>query len=240
MTAVNAHDQPIGDPVDWSPRRPPTRVALEGRYVLIEPVGKQHTAALWKCLCGRQDRSLWTYRPDDPPADLPSMRRRVAQWAASGNLTYALVPVTTGRAAGVTSFYRIDLDHGSIESGAVLFSRALQRTREATEVMALMGRYVFDELGYRRLEWKLDSHNAPSFAAAQRLGFRYEGRFRNAMVYKGRNRDTDWFAMTDDEWRLLSPAFDGWLESDNFGAEGRQLRPLSSFMGTSEACNGTP
>ena len=110
----------------------------------------------------------------------------------------------------------------------MLFSRTLQRTREATEAIVLLASYAFDELGYRRLEWKLDSHNAPSAAAARRLGFSYEGRFRNAMVYRGRNRDTDWFAMTDDDWRTLRPAYDAWLDPENFDEQGRQRTRLSA------------
>ena len=101
----------------------------------------------------------------------------------------------------------------------------------ATEAIVLLAAHAFDELGYRRLEWKLDHHNAPSAAAARRLGFSYEGRFRNALVYKGRSRDTDWFAMTDDDWRALRPAYDAWLDPANFDDDGRQRRRLSDLTG---------
>ncbi len=229
MTRTNEHGQPVGDPVDWTPRPPPGRVRLEGRYVALEPVAVAHAEGLLDSLCGPDDTSLWTYRPDDPPADLDAARERVATWAHdSSTLTWALVPTATGRAAGVASYYRVDPANGSVEIAAVLFSRTLQRTREATEAIVLLASYAFDELGYRRLEWKLDSHNAPSAAAARRLGFSYEGRFRNAMVYRGRNRDTDWFAMTDDDWRTLRPAYDAWLDPENFDEQGRQRTRLSA------------
>ena len=230
MTRVNEYGQPVGEPLDWTPRERPAPVRLAGRYVAVEPVGEQHAADLLDVLCGPDDDPLWTYRPDGPPADLAGMRDRVAAWAAPGeNLTFALVPAATGRAAGVASYYRIDPAHGSIEIAAVLLSRALQRTREATEAVVLLAAHAFEDLGYRRLEWKLDSHNTPSAAAARRLGFRYEGRFRNAMVYRGRSRDTDWFAMTDDDWRSLRPAYDAWLDPANFDADGRQRTRLSDL-----------
>ena len=236
MTRVNEHGQPVGEPVDWTPLPRPAPVRLTGRYVAVEPVGEQHAADLLDALCGPDDAALWTYRADDPPADLAAMRDRITAWAAPGDdLTFALVPTTTGRAAGMASYHRIDPAHGSIEIAAVLLSRALQRTREATEAVLLLAAHALDDLGYRRLEWKLDSHNAPSAAAARRLGFRYEGRFRNAMVYRGRNRDTDWFAITDDDWRSLRPAYDAWLDPANFDADGRQrtrLSDLTAFHGS--------
>ena len=230
VTRVNEHGQPIGDPVEWTPRPPPTRVRLEGRYVNVEPLEVAHAESLWTALCGPDDASLWTYRADDPPEDVAGMRAWVdACHATTDSVTYALVPADTGAAAGVASFFRIDPDHGSIEVGAVLYARTLQRTRAATEVIRLLAGYVFDDLGYRRFEWKLDSLNAPSASAARRLGFRYEGRFRQAMVYKDRNRDTDWFAMTDDDWRSLRPAYDAWLAPDNFDEAGQQRTRLSDL-----------
>lgn len=233
MTRTNEHGQPVGDPVDWTPRAAPSRVRLQGRYAALEPVAEEHAPALLDSLAGADDAPLWTYRPDDPPADLAAMRERVGRWADDPvNLTWALVPTATGRAAGVASFYRIDPAHGSVEIAAVLFSRALQRTREATESVVRLAAYAFEELGYRRLEWKLDSHNAPSAAAARRLGFSYEGRFRNAMVYRGRSRDTDWFAMTDGDWPALRAAYDAWLDPANFDAHGAQRTRLSDLVRT--------
>jgi RimJ/RimL family protein N-acetyltransferase len=230
VSRTNDHGQPVGDPVTWSPRPAPARVRLPGRYVALEPVGTRHAADLHAALGGPEDAPLWTYRPEEPPVDAADTASRVARWSgATDSLTWALVPTATGRAAGVASYYRIDPDHGSVEIAAVLFSRALQRTREATEAVVLLAAHAFEELGYRRLEWKLDSLNAPSASAARRLGFRHEGRFRNAMVYKGRNRDTEWFAMTDDDWRRLRPAYDAWLDPANFDDAGRQRTRLSDL-----------
>jgi RimJ/RimL family protein N-acetyltransferase len=230
VTRTNQHGQPVGDPVAWSARPEPDRVRLPGRYVTLEPVGTRHAADLHDALGVPEDAPLWTYRPEEPPVDVSETTARVEQWeAATGSLTWALVPAATGRAAGVASYYRIDPDHGSVEIAAVLFSRALQRTREATEAIVLLATYAFEELGYRRLEWKLDSLNAPSAAAARRLGFRREGLFRKAMVYKGRNRDTEWYAMTDDDWRALRPAYDAWLDPANFDDAGRQRTRLSDL-----------
>ncbi|MGH3346784.1 MAG: GNAT family N-acetyltransferase [Nocardioides sp.] len=230
MTRSNEHGQPVGEPVEWSGAPAPARVRLTGRYVVVEPVGPVHAADLFDSLCGPDDASLWTYRAEEPPADVAAMGAWVDEWSArSDSLTYALVPTDTGRAAGVASFCRIDPEQGSIEVAAILYARSLQRTRAATEAIRLLAGYVFDDLGYRRFEWKLDSCNAPSAAAARRLGFRYEGRFRQHLVYKGRNRDTDWFAMTDDDWRSLRPAYDAWLAPKNFDEDGRQRRRLSDL-----------
>jgi RimJ/RimL family protein N-acetyltransferase len=141
---------------------------------------------------------------------------------------YAIVPVETGRAVGFCSLMRIDPAMGSIEVGGIAFGRQLQRSRAATEAMALLMRHVFDDLGHRRYEWKCDSLNAASRRAAIRLGFIWEGRFRNAVVYKGRNRDTDWFSITDLEWPRVSKALDDWLDDRNFDAMGRQRVRLAA------------
>ena len=232
MSRVNEHGQPVGEPVDWAARRPPARVRLPGRHIIVEPLATGHAEALWAALCSPEDHALWTYRAEEPPADVPAMRAWIEEWnARTESLTYALVPTGTGTAAGVASFSRIDPDHGSVEVAAVLYARSLQRSLAATEAIRLLAGYVFDDLGYRRFEWKLDALNAPSAAAARRLGFRYEGRFRHAMVYKGRNRDTDWFAMTDGDWRLLRPAYDAWLDPGNFDDDGQQRTRLSDLTG---------
>ena len=148
---------------------------------------------------------------------------------------YAIVAVEAGRAVGFCSLMRIDPTMGSIEVGGIGFGRQLQRSRAATEAMALLMRHVFDELGYRRYEWKCDSLNAPSRRAALRLGFIWEGRFRNALVYKGRNRDTDWFSITDLEWPRVSRALDAWLDDRNFDEAGRQRLRLAARPPEKEA-----
>ena len=146
--------------------------------------------------------------------------------AGADPLFHAIIDNQSGKAVGVAAFLRIDPANGVMEVGHINYSPRLQRTVMATEAMALMMRRVFDELGYRRYEWKCDSLNAPSRAAAKRLGFGYEGTFRQAIVYKGRNRDSAWFSITDREWPILRTEYDRWLAPDNFDAEGRQRSRL--------------
>jgi RimJ/RimL family protein N-acetyltransferase len=148
---------------------------------------------------------------------------------AEDMVTFAFVPQegeSAGKAAGIASYLRIDPANGSIEIGGVLFSRSLQRTRLSTEAIHLILKHAFDELGYRRVEWKCDSLNEPSRRAAARFGFRYEGRFRNALVYKGRNRDTDWFSITDADWPTIRAEHERWLAPSNFDASGQQRTSL--------------
>lgn len=146
-------------------------------------------------------------------------------------LWHAIIDSETGRATGVAAYARIDRTSGVIEVGGINYSPRLQRRPAATEAMYLMMRRVFDELGYRRCEWKCDSLNAPSQSAALRLGFRYEGLFRQAVVYKGRSRDTAWFSVIDSEWPALRRGFERWLDPANFDSEGRQRASLSSLRG---------
>ena len=231
MIRTNEHGQPVGEPVPgWERRTLPGQVTMEGRYVRLEPVSAEHAADLFAALGREDDDSLWTYRSDERPHDVGAMARMITDWASrTDTVTFAIVPSDTRTAAGVATLCRVEPDHGSSEVGAVLHSRTLQRTRAATEAISLLARHVFDDLGYRRFEWKLDSHNRPSARAARRLGFRYEGRFRNAMVYKGRNRDTDWFAMTDADWPALRAVLERWLDPANFDEAGRQRTALSDL-----------
>ena len=171
---------------------------------------------------------LWTYRPDEPPRDAAEAEQCCEAWAsATASLTWAIVPRSSGTLEGVVSWMRIDPAQGSVEVAAVLYGERLQRTRAATEAQHLLMRHAFDDLGYRRYEWKCDSLNEPSRRAAARYGFTYEGRFRNAMVYKGRNRDTDWFSVTDAEWPDVRAGFEAWLDEDNVDDDGRQRRTLA-------------
>ena len=236
MSHVNEHGQPIGEPVpDWVPRPRPAPVTLVGQTVRLEPLDDTHADSLSATLGSPQDAPLWTYRPDEMPPDRAAMASWVGGVAAWPEwVPFVLVP-TGGVASGLATLMRIESDTGSVEVGGVIVARSLQRTRTATEAMVLLMRHVFEDLGYRRYEWKLDALNAPSAAAARRLGFRYEGRFRNAVVYKGRNRDTDWFAMTDDDFARLRSAYDGWLDPTNFDADGRQRRSLSDLTAAAAA-----
>jgi RimJ/RimL family protein N-acetyltransferase len=229
---LNGLGQPIGFPLPhWMARPRPPRSPMEGRFCRVEPIDPaRHAADLHAAnLLDREGRN-WTYLPYGPFARFEDYR----DWLERENvgddpLRHAIIERRSGRAAGVASYMRIDPKAGVIEVGGINYSPPLQRTPAATEAMYLMMRRVFDELGYRRYEWKCDSLNAPSRAAAHRLGFRYEGMFRQATVYKARNRDTCWFSILDSEWPALKPAFEGWLDPDNFDESGRQRRSISSF-----------
>ncbi|GAB3036750.1 N-acetyltransferase [Nocardioides flavus (ex Wang et al. 2016)] len=228
--ATNDHGQPLGRPVEWSGATAPAKdVVLEGAGVRLEPIGPQHVDDLLRALCRLDDEPLWTYLTWERPRSRDEMAAIVEDGAADpGRVMYAIVARETGRAVGLCSLMRIDPAMGSIEVGQIAFGRQLQRSRAATEAMALLARHVFDGLGYRRYEWKCDSLNAASRRAAIRLGFIWEGRFRNALVYKGRNRDTDWFSITDGEWPRVRAALDAWLDDGNFDDAGRQRARLAA------------
>lgn len=212
--------------LDWKAAALPVRVSLSGRNVTLEPLdAERHAAALWQAVKGRDE--LWTWLFDGPYASEADLRQAIeAKLAAAGFVFLAIVPVETGLAAGWASFLRMEPAHGVIEVGNILLSPALQRTTAATEAMFLMARHVFDDLGYRRYEWKCNAENLPSRRAAERLGFTFEGIFRQHMVIKGRNRDTAWFAMLDREWPARKQAFEAWLEPANFLSDGSQRRSL--------------
>ena len=229
MPEVNEFGQQVGDLVqpEWMPRDRPARIGLIGRYVALEPISTRHVPALQLALGGAQNDDLWTYRPQSAPENESVLADRVDLWMESTeNLTWAVVPAG-GQPAGMTSLYRIDPETGQAEVAAVIYARSVQRTPATTEATYLLMRYAFDGLGYRRFEWKCDSLNEPSRQAALRLGFTYEGRFRNHMVTKGRNRDTDWFSVTSEEWPAVKLALQTWLHPDNFDEQGRQRLAMS-------------
>lgn len=207
---------------------------MTGRYVEVRPLTSAHYADLFAATCGEGDDDLWTYRPVPRPTSLPTLWMHLAAHLESPELvTFALVPLEgerAGRASGVASYARIEPAHGQVEVAGVLLGRALQRTRAATEAIHLLMRHAFDDLGYRRFEWKCDSLNAPSRRAAERLGFAYEGTFRRHVVTKGRSRDTAWFAMTLDDWPRISAAHAAWLAPENFDAGGVQRRRLADLL----------
>ena len=230
----NQFGQPIGPSLPgWSARPLPPRTAMEGRLCRVEPLDpERHAADLFAANSDDTEGRNWTYLPEDqgPHSSLDLYRRWVETAASTDDpLWHAIVDSNSGRAVGVAAYARIDRASGVIEVGGINYSPRLQRRPGATEAMYLMMRRVFDELGYRRYEWKCDSLNAPSRAAALRLGFRYEGLFRQHVVYKGRSRDTTWFSVIDSEWPRLCRAFERWLEPGNFDAEGRQKASLSSL-----------
>jgi RimJ/RimL family protein N-acetyltransferase len=216
--------------LDWKPALRPGPVTLCGRTVILEPLSaERHTAALWEALLTHEE--LWTWMADGPYTTQVELRAALARKEAAADAVFlAIVPAATGLAAGYASYMRIEPAHGVIEVGNVLLGPALQRTTAATEAMYLMASHAFECLGYRRYEWKCDAENLPSRCAALRLGFTFEGIFRQQMVVKGRNRDTAWFSMLDGEWPARKQALEAWLAPANFDSEGRQRQNLSRLQ----------
>jgi RimJ/RimL family protein N-acetyltransferase len=216
--------------VGWKEPPVPTGAPLRGRYCELEPLeAGRHARSLFAANALDKQGLSWTYLPYGPFACFDDYRTWLeAQCRTREPLFYAIVDPASGDAVGVASYLRITPASGSIEVGHIHFSPRLQRTRAATEAMALLMAHAF-ELGYRRYEWKCDALNAPSRAAALRLGLSFEGVFRQATVVKGRNRDTAWYAAIDRDWPALRAAFEQWLSPDNFDADGRQRVGLSSL-----------
>lgn len=215
--------------LDWQPVPTPAPVTLRGRTVTMEPLSAaRHAADLWRALAG-QDQ-IWTWMFDGPYGSEEALRRAVEEkQAAPAAVFFALLPDASGRAEGWTSLMRPDPANGVVEVGNIVLAPGLQRTTAATEAMYLLARHVFETLGYRRYEWKCNALNLASRRAAERLGFRYEGTFRQHMVVKGRSRDTAWFAMVDGEWAERKRAFEAWLAEGNFDGEGRQRKRLGEI-----------
>lgn len=229
----NALGQLIGFPVPgWNARPRPPRTPMVGRYARVEPIDPaRHAAELHAANLADEANRIWTYLPYGPFATLDEYHGWVTSACLGEDpLFHAILDLETGRATGVASYLRIDPANGVIETGHINYAPALQRTRAATEAMYLMMARVFDELGYRRYEWKCDALNAPSRAAAERLGFVFEGIFRQAVIYKNRNRDTAWYSIIDREWPVVKRAFERWLDPANFDAAGRQRESLSALM----------
>jgi RimJ/RimL family protein N-acetyltransferase len=235
MTArTNSLGQRIGFAVEsWRPPAAPSRaVTLEGRSCRLEPLDAgRHARDLFDANGLDRDGRMWTYLGIGPFATFEAYATWARDVAAKTDpLFYAIVDKASGKAQGVASYLRIDPPNGVIEVGHIAYSPSLQRTVAATEAMYLMMRNAFD-MGYRRYEWKCDSLNDPSRKAAARLGFTYEGRFRQAVIYKGRNRDTDWFSIIDKDWPAIRTGFESWLAPENFDAQGHQKSPLAAKRG---------
>ncbi|MEO1407248.1 MAG: GNAT family protein [Pseudomonadota bacterium] len=215
---------------DWSPCERPAPASLEGRYARLELLDwAVHGDGLFEAVCGEANNSLWTYMPVGPFPDKDAFEqvlefvRRKFEWE-----TLVIRSASTGEILGMASYMRIRPEHGSVEVGCVTFGPKLKRTREATDAMYLMARHAFDDLGYRRYEWKCNNANEASRQAAERYGFSFEGVFRNDMVVKGQSRDTAWYSITDEEWRVAKEAFERWLSPNNFDGMGRQRLSLTA------------
>jgi RimJ/RimL family protein N-acetyltransferase len=217
--------------VDSTPALRPQRITLEGRYIALVPLdAAAHAGELWDGTRGAENDRLWDYLFDGPYADRASFDAAIEKKAATDDpLFFAIIGRRSQRALGYASYMRIDPAHRSIEVGSILYTPALQRTAGATEAMFLMARHAFEDLRYRRYEWKCNVLNEPSRRAALRLGFSFEGIFRQHMIVKGRNRDTAWYSMLDSEWPARRMAFERWLHPWNFDEKGEQKFPLASL-----------
>lgn len=229
----NSLGQPIGAALpDWTPRPRPPHKPLVGRFCRIEKLDPAaHAADLFAGNKLDVEGRNWTYLAYGPFERLEDYRGWLDMIAKPDDpLFHTIVDLSTGKAVGIASLMRIDPSNGVIEVGHINYSPRLQRKPHASEAMFLLMSRVFDELGYRRYEWKCDNCNLPSRAAAERYGFTFEGIFRQAVVYRGRNRDTAWFSILDSEWPAIKRAYQRWLAPANFDASGIQKVPLSACL----------
>jgi RimJ/RimL family protein N-acetyltransferase len=222
---------PVGEALDWTPARRPKPTELRGSHVSLRPVTPSDAELLYPLAhVPDGDPSIWTYLPYGPFESPGHLARFLESGRSSDDplwLTLARLPDETP--LGMAAYQRIAPEHGVIEIGQLWYGPPLKRTTAATELIYLLARHAFDDLGYRRLEWKCDALNAASRRAAERYGFKFEGIFRQHMVVRGRNRDTAWFAITDVEWPAIRAGFEAWLAPDNFDEQGRQRRSLEAL-----------
>jgi RimJ/RimL family protein N-acetyltransferase len=237
----NAFGQPIGEPLPcWTARQWPAPRSLAGDHCRLAPLSPAHAEPLYRAVVDGSDDGIWTYLSFGPfgnagrdgAAGFEAIVRNLV--ADPGVSSFAIIDPEDAAPTGMASFHRIEPQMGCLEIAQLLYAPRLQRTTAATEAVTLLAAYAFDDLGYRRLEWKCDALNAPSRRAALRLGFRYEGLFRKATVYKGRSRDTAWFAITDSDWPAVRDAHRRFLDPENFDGEGRQRRSLSEIMASAQ------
>ena len=226
---VNEYGQIIGESVvGHTSGKLPAIDFLEGRYARIEALSvEKHAEDLLAVYGPDTPREMWTYLFQEPVADMEELVNLLNQMLArKDRFFYAILDRETGKSLGTFSLMRIDQNNRVIEVGTVIFSPELRGTRIGTEAQYLLARYVFEELNYRRYEWKCDALNLPSRKAAERLGFFYEGTFRQAVIYKGRTRDTDWLSMIDKDWPKVKARFESWLHPENFDKNGQQIKSL--------------
>jgi RimJ/RimL family protein N-acetyltransferase len=228
-------DLPVGEPLDWTAAKPPVHTELRGSHILLRPIDAEMDAEPLHAVSHPPDgdAAIWTYLPDGPYESTEHLRQTLS-WAATSTdpLYFTLVRLADERPLGWVSYLRITPEFGVIEIGHIWFAPELQRTVGATEAIYLLIRHAFDDLGYRRVEWKCNALNAASRRAAERFDFTFEGVFRKHQIVKGRNRDTAWYAITDDDWPTTRSGFQSWLSPENFDGEGRQIRSLAELTGT--------
>ncbi len=224
---------PLGEKLAWKPVQRPTSTSLRGSHIMLRPVDAEDDAVPLFSVSHppEGDPGIWTYLPDGPYESSDHLRQTLT-WAETSEdpLYFTLVRLVNQRPLGLASYLRITPEFGAIEIGHIWFGVPLQRTTAATEAIYLMARHAFDDLGYRRLEWKCNALNAASRRAAERFGFTFEGVFRKHQVVKGRNRDTAWYAITDDEWPAIRRGFEAWFAPENMDDEGRQRRSLGNLI----------
>jgi RimJ/RimL family protein N-acetyltransferase len=223
---------PIGPKVEGGPAPRPQRVTLRGNYVIVRPLQPAEDAlSLYEGTHGTGEDDFWLYMSEGPFPGFKEFREYLDKRSTSNDpLSFSIVDVQTGRALGHASYMRITPEHRVIEVGNIFLTRSLARTRGATEAMYLMAKYAFDDLGYRRYEWKCNALNIPSRRAALRLGFAFEGIFLHHMIQKGRSRDTAWYSILEDEWRVYKNDFSHWLSPENFSHDGKQKHPLEWYL----------
>ncbi len=229
--------RPVGVDLDWRPAALPARTELGGTHVVLRPLEANRDA---ESLYAQShppaaDPGMWTYLPYGPYRDPGDLRDALRSFQTSEDpLFFTLLP-RSDQPAGVASYLRMTPEHGVIEIGHIWFGASLRQTTAATEAIYVLAAHAFDDLGYRRLEWKCDSLNEASRRAAERFGFRFEGVFRHHMVVKWHNRDTAWFAITDDEWPAVRAGFRAWLDPANLDEKGRQRHGLGEMIAGSRA-----
>lgn len=228
---LNEFGQPVGTVVeDWEPREPVFPVILEGMSCRLEPLNPTSHGDDLLQVYARTDPRSWTYLPYGPFESEQQFRRWLAVAASGSDLFFTVVERSRDLPLGLLALMRCDASNGVVEVGNIHFSDAAKGSRISTEAVFLAMQFVFDQLGYRRLEWKCNALNAPSRRAAERFGFRFEGIFRQAVVVKGRNRDTAWYAVMDYEWPALRDGYQDWLAAKNFDADNRQREKLDVFI----------
>ncbi len=231
MSETTTHQQALGFSMEnWSSRIQPNKALIKGDYCILQRLNqKLHSKELYTAFQQDSSEQIWTYLPYGPFKNFEEFDLWVKEKEQSNDpLFYTILNTESNKAIGYISFMRIQPAHGVLEIGHVVFSPELQKTTAATEVIYVLLNYAFTELGYRRVEWKCDALNEKSGKAALRFGFTFEGIFRQALVYKNRNRDTAWYSIIDAEWPSIKAAYQNWLSPNNFDQNGKQIQPLQT------------